>query len=559
MRSFVAVGALVLTVTVMGGVQAEVLHTLASPYEEDDGFFGLSVSGAGDVDGDGYADLVVGAPGESTAACPDSAGRVYVFSGQTGDTLCSLLSPTSEDSVETGYFGFSVSGAGDVDMDGFDDVIVGAFAEGPDFSPDSAGRAYVFSGRTGDTLYTLLSPNEEEGGCFGWSVSGVGDVDGDEHADVVVGAYKENPAIVPADGGRAYVFSGATGAVLHTLTSPNEQVLGYFGFSVAGAGDVDDDGYGDVVVGAYKEVAPWAAGRAYIFSGSTGAVLYTLASPNDDPLGEFGFSVSGAGDVNDDGHDDVVVGAPLEGPGTSPPNQGRAYVFSGLDGTVLYTLTSPEGGQPFGYFGFSVSCAGDVDDDECDDVIVGAHGEAFDVSPQDAGRAYVFSGRAGTLLSTLTSPNEELDGYFGFSVSGAGDVNGDGRADVVVGGYAEDPDITPENAGRAYVIAPIGVGTNDGPEMIVPCGVELAGPFPNPTTGEARLMARIHQDGPHVVTLTLHDAAGRIVGSVLRATVHGGKDLDVAWGAPAGFSPGMYWWRLTAGRHWAQKPMVIVR
>jgi hypothetical protein len=554
-RSLVAVTGLTLILGSAGDVPADVIHTLASPYEMGYDFFGFSVSGAGDVNGDGYTDLVVGAPMESTSTAPVGAGRVYLFSGQTGDTLYSLVSP---DTLGVGYFGHSVSGIGDVDGDGYADLIVGAYAESPGLSPDSAGRAYVFSGHTGDTLYTLVSPSEEEGGCFGFAVSGAGDVDGDGRPDVIVGAYRENPNVVPADGGRAYVFSGPTGVLLSTLVSPNEQVLGYFGFSVSGAGDLDGDGYSDLVVGAYKEVFSLAAGRAYTFSGLTGAVLDTLAPPEEPPLGEFGFSVSGAGDVDDDGYADVVVGAPLEGPATTPPNRGKAYVFSGNGGGLLYTLLSPVG-EPFGYFGFSVSGAGDVDNDQCDDVIVGAYGERSGSSPDDAGRAFVFAGRSGALLSTLTSPSEELNGYFGYAVSDAGDVNGDGWADVVVGAPTENPGVALEDAGRAYAIAPVEVGVRDGPGTNRPGGVRFFGPHPNPTTGAVTLMVNV-PDGQHRgITVGLYDATGRLVDQVLGGAVEAGPQLSLTWRPTSTLAAGVYWWRLDTEQESASARMIFVR
>jgi hypothetical protein len=554
-RALVTGGTCILAAILLGTAGADVIHTLASPNEAQSGLFGFSVSGAGDVNGDGYSDLLVGAPMESTFTAPSGAGKAYVFCGQTGDSIYGLVCP---DTLQVGYFGHAVSGAGDVDDDGYADMIVGAYGASPGLSPDGAGRAYVFSGQTGDTIFTLISPNAEEDGYFGFSLSGAGDVDGDGYADVIVGAYRENPDVIPADGGRAYVFSGATGDLVHTLASPNEQVLGYFGFAVSGAGDADGDGYDDVVVGAHKEIAPEASGRAYVFSGATGTVLDTLVSPDEAPLGEFGFSVSGAGDVNNDGYDDVIVGAPLEGPATSPPNRGHAYVFSGNGGSLLYALESPVG-EAFGYFGFSVAGAGDVDNDDCDDVIVGAYGESPAATPDDVGLAYVFAGREGTLLATLGSPNEEYNGFFGVSVSGAGDVNGDGWADVVVGACFEDPGVSPEDAGRAYAIAPVEVSVPDGPVTPPHARLRLEGPYPNPTAGPVELMLLVPANVRGQIALGLYDTAGRLVERMHPGTAEAGVPLSLTWERGPDIAPGLYWWRLRVGEQEACRRMVLVR
>jgi len=434
----------VLLVAVMASTSTtEVLYTLVSPNEEQLGYFGWSVSGAGDVNGDGYDDVVVGAHGEDPGASPDHAGRAYVFDGRTGSQLHTLVSPNEE---VLGYFGLSVSGAGDVNGDGYDDVVVGAYGENP------RGRAYVFDGHSGNPVHTFVSPNEEDWGGFGRSVSGAGDVNGDGYDDVVVGANSEDPGASPDNAGQAYVFDGQMGNVICTLASPNEEEAGNFGNSVSGAGDVNGDGYDDVVVGAYLEdpgSSPDDAGRAYVLDGQTGLLLHTLVSPNEGPSGHFGASVSGAGDVNGDGYDDVMVGADWESPGSSP-GAGRAYVFDGQLGTLLHALVSPNE-EVLGYFGLSVSGAGDVNGDGYDDVVVGAHGEDPGASPDYAGRAYVFHSQIGKRPRTLVSPNQEEGGYFGCSVSGAGDVNGDGYDDVVVGANNEDPGTSPVGAGRAYV------------------------------------------------------------------------------------------------------------
>jgi len=182
-------------------------------------------------------------------------------------------------------------------------------------------------------LDTLRSPNEEIDGIFGYSAAGIGgDVNADGVPDVIVGARNEDPGSSPTDAGRVYIVSGADGSLLHTLASPNEEIDGWFGQSVAGVGgDVNADGVPDVIVGAYKEdpdSSPSGAGRAYILSGADGALLHTLASPNEEIDGSFGWSVAGiGGDVNANGVPDIFVGAAWEAPGSSPQDAGRAYIF----------------------------------------------------------------------------------------------------------------------------------------------------------------------------------------------------------------------------------------
>jgi hypothetical protein len=414
---------LVLMLAVGGQAAGQVVTELASPSEEGYGYFGLSVGAAGDVNGDGCDDVVVGAYGEDPGASPSGCGRAYIFSGADGACLDTLVSPNEE---ADGRFGHSVAGAGDVNGDGHVDVIVGAQLEDPGASPAGAGRAYVFSGADGSCLDTLMSPNEEADGYFAVSVSGAGDVDDDGRDDIIVGASNEDLPGSPNDAGCAYVFSGTTGECLDTLVSPNEQYLGHFGRCVSGAGDVDEDGHDDVIVGAYQEDAVPSgtdAGRAYVFGGAAGNVVLALTSPMEDNQGNFGWSVSGAGDVDGDGSDDVLVGAPGED-GAGQVSSGRAYIFSGATGDTLRTLISPNA-ETSGRFGFAVSSAGDVDFDNHPDAIVGAFDEDPGSSPGGAGRAYIFSGADGALLYTLVSPNEESGGRLGFYVSRAGDTDND--------------------------------------------------------------------------------------------------------------------------------------
>ncbi len=311
------------------------------------------------------------------------------------------------------YFGYSVSGAGDVNNDGYADFIVGA--NGAEISLTTLGRAYVYSGQTGDVLYTFTA--EEAGDYFGRSVSGAGDVNNDGYADLVVGARWNSSGGFRA--GRVYVYSGQSGALLYTLTgAPGERL----GRVVSGGADVNNDGFDDIIVGAPSGSE---IGKVYVYSGQTGGQLYSFSGePVDD---WFGTSVAFAGDANNDGFVDLILGA-AQGGGSGA---GRAYVYSGHDGALLYSFDGETQGD---FFGFAVSGAGDVDNDGYADVIIGAKWN--DAGGPVAGRAYCYSGQTGALLHTFTGAS--YDFRLGQSVAGVGDVNADGFDDVLVGEYGSN-------------------------------------------------------------------------------------------------------------------------
>lgn len=275
---------------VFSGLDGDTLYLFTG--EDNDDSFGASVSAAGDVNNDGYDDLIVGA--HKNAVNGIMAGRVYVFSGLNGDTLYVY---TGESNYS--HLGVSVSGAGDVNGDGYSDFVVG-----------DAGRAYVFSGLDGDTLHVF--DDNGSGIGIGSSVSGAGDVNNDGYDDLIIGAWSyDTPG---TNTGRAYVFSGLDGDTLHVFTG--EAKSDKFGRSVSGAGDANGDGYADLLVGAAFGGGAHL-GRAYVFSGGDGSLLHMFTGETVE--GYFAISVSGVGDVNHDGFDDIIVGA-LRDP--------RAYVFT---------------------------------------------------------------------------------------------------------------------------------------------------------------------------------------------------------------------------------------
>ncbi len=492
---------------------------------------GRAVSGAGDVNGDGFDDLLVGA--REMDSNGNNSGTSYVLFGSAagfagsvalgslgGSAGFALTGAAANDQA-----GWAVSGAGDVNGDGFDDLLVGApYA---DLGGNDAGAAYVvFGGASVGSGGTVALGTLDGGAGFrltgaaagdkaGWAVGGAGDVNGDGFDDLLVGAPRADAGALSS--GAAYVLFGGTevgsgGAVaLGALDGSDgfrlsgESSYDYAGWAVSGAGDVDGDGFDDLLVGAPR-ASPTGSytGLAYVvfggegsfpadldlgtLGGSTGFVL-TDAAPYD----AAGQSVSEAGDVNGDGFDDLLVGAPREPlPCRAPVGAARANEaacspaapadVNGLYSPAAYVLFGGSGvgsggsvalGSLDGTYGFivhsatayehageSVSGAGDVNGDGFDDLLLGA--PWADPNGSYSGAGYVLFGGASVggggplLLAMLDSSSgfvlngTEAFAYAGYSASGAGDVNGDGFADLLIGAYGDDPNGS--RSGAAYLV-----------------------------------------------------------------------------------------------------------
>ncbi len=349
-----------------GGRKIEVKAHAAFGAQAAGDLFGVSVANAGDVNKDGFTDIIVGAHENDAAGA--NAGRAYIyFGGPAGDNRPDV---TLTGEAAGDAFGYSVAGAGDVNGDGYADVIVGAYENST--RADGAGRVYVYYGgsRMDGTADAIFS-GQAAGDYFGISVAGAGDVNGDGYADVVVGAYQCD--IGGTDAGRAYVFFGGPRSddranLIFTGSSAGDS----FGFSVAGAGDMNRDGYGDVIVGAYhNDTGGSDAGRAYVYFGG--------ARPDDRPdlilTGEaagdaFGYSVAGLGDANGDGFSDVIVGAYGNDAGGSAA--GRAYLYFGGNGPDAVSDFTVTGEASLDNLGYAVSGVGDLDGDGMADAAVAA-------------------------------------------------------------------------------------------------------------------------------------------------------------------------------------------
>ncbi|MCU0725229.1 MAG: integrin alpha [Planctomycetes bacterium] len=385
---------------------------------------GWFVAPAGDVDADGSPDVIASARG---------AEHVKVYSGADGSVLYTRTGASSGDA-----FGFVVAGAGDVNGDGHDDFIAGAYL---------GGYARVFSGKDGSILHALTGATN--GDEFGYSVAGVGDLDGDGSDDVAVGA----PLATDGKGnqtGSVTVFSGADGSALLRLYG--DAYLDRLGDAVSYAGDLDGDGTLDIAAGA-----SWGTssdgntfpGYVKLFSGVDGSTLYTWYGPSSDSL--FGFSVSCAGDLDGDGADDVIIGAPLD-EGAGMTENGSVWLVTAFGDMLGFA----EGDADYDQFGYAVAGGGDLDGDGVADPIVGAN-LAYDSSQNVTGIVRAFSGAGGGEMWTIEGQNDGM--RFGEALAYAGDTNGDGLADFVVGAPGNDVGTT-TGAGSAYLyVSPSPTGT----------------------------------------------------------------------------------------------------
>lgn len=348
----------------------EVLFTLKG--EPLGGGFGASVSEFGDVNSDNIPDFI---------ACAYSVieenynGRVNVFSGLDGSLLYKI------DGEDREGLGASVCGIEDINLDGSPDFLVGS----DDSVSGSKGSAKVISGADGSILYKLTGDDEHEG--FGLSLSGIGDVNSDGISDFIIGAPRK---------GYVRVYSGADGLLLYKIDGSSAS----FGSSISGIGDVNSDGVPDLVVG--KTSDDNFRGSAKVFSGRDGSVKYTVYGDSEEDT--FGRSVSKIGDVNKDGIPDFIVGASRDD--NTYAESGSVRLVSGVDGSELYTVN---GHFEWDQFGHSLSGIGDVNFDGTPDFIVGVlH---FNLR-ESAGNAHVFSGKDGSPLYSIygDSPGD-LFGY----------------------------------------------------------------------------------------------------------------------------------------------------
>ena len=426
---------------------------------------GMSVADAGDYNGDGVADLLVGAWREDAGGT--DAGAAYVSFGTLpgGSTSLNLADVKIVGEQADDRLGTSLDGLGDVNGDGYDDFVVGAPLN--DDGTTDGGKAYLFYGPTSGTLdagsdAALSLIGGATSGYLGTSVARAGDTDGTGVADLIVGAYGYN-----SGQGRAYVILDPSSSTTSTdAVFTGESVGDAAGYAVSSAGDFDGDGFDDYLIGATGDDAGGTdAGAAYLVLGPSGGSV-GLASADAKWTGETtydyaGWSVSPAGDFNGDGLDDAIVGAPLNDDGAledGGTDSGTAYViFGGTSGTaslgaadlIIHGVTTDD------YAGYSLAGELDLDDDGRDDVVIGQIG--VDGGGTNVGQVTMVAGGAwlGTYDLSLSPSHNVFTGTIsgdevGNSVHAAGDLDSDGIDDLIVGVPGANTGGT--NSGQACMI-----------------------------------------------------------------------------------------------------------
>ena len=439
-----------------------------SPYRTIDGgqadcSLGYSVSTAGDVNGDGYADIIIGTISYDSPEVDEGKAFVY-FGSQWGVSACADW--TAEGNQPNADFARSISTAGDVNGDGFSDIIIGASTY--DNGQTNEGMAFVYYGSAsgpGDTAGWITEGNQASA-SFGDSVATAGDVNGDGYSDVIIGSPFYDSG--ETDEGKVFVFHGAsTGLSVNAdWSAEGNQASARFGDSVATAGDVNGDGYSDVIVGAsYYDSGETNEGKVFVYHGSISGLSPTphWSAEGNQPNVYLGFSVSTAGDVNGDGFSDVMTGAHYFDEGQA--DEGKVFVWHGsISGLSPSPDWTAQGDQASAAFGRSVSTAGDVNGDGFSDVIIGSH--AYDSGQADEGKAFVYHGSSSGLsaFADWTAEGNQAAALFGWSVSTAGDVNGDGYSDVIIGAYTYDNGETDE--GRVFVYHGSETGLSSSPDWV---------------------------------------------------------------------------------------------
>lgn len=397
---------------------------------------------AADLDGDGDDELVVGAVNDGA---PD--GQVDVFDGGSGFGSGMAAASSLTGSTDS-RFGAALAATGDLDGDGSQELAVGAYG-----ADDLSGSVSLYTYASGALTEETVIAGEEAGAEFGFALAGLGDADGDGDGELLVGAPLSEAGAT--GGGQVVVVAGApldvVGASHPTDTRTGERTDGKLGVSLANAGDLDDDGFDDLAVGApWHDSAGVDAGAAWVYHGSATGLADTAASSlQGEAAGDrFGWALASAGDVNGDGTDALLVGAPRHDTGGA--DAGRVYLYEGAAAGISSVTTTLDGPDEDGQFGSSLAGGEQLYASGYDDVAVGSPYASPTDALGSAGRVHVYRGSAAGLGTTAAATLDGLASgdYFGYAVALV-NVNRDHQVDLVVG--ANEAAGSGSEAGEVYV------------------------------------------------------------------------------------------------------------
>ncbi|MGE5449105.1 MAG: FG-GAP-like repeat-containing protein, partial [Bacteroidales bacterium] len=523
------------------------------------------ITGKGDYNNDGYTDIITGQPNDAKNG--QGAGCVSVFYGST--QIHSIADAEFYGQPAGDYMGYSLSSAGDVNNDGYDDIVIGAFANGQIGS--MAGCAYVYFGKDIiENKAALTLYGQKANDHFGQIVSSAGDINGDHFSDIIVGSFFGEYAKVYLGGmqmdnvadytftggtrshyfgssvskagdfnkdgfddiiigdfrnyenevrpGKAYLYFGGTSMdTTPDLTFEGEEDHNDFGQTVAYAGDVNKDGFPDIMIGApgYDKVA--LTGRLYIYYGS--AIPDTIPDvviTGNKHYRRLGQRIATAGDVNNDGYDDIIAGLPFYGNSM----EGISYVNIYYGGAAMDTIPDVIIAKKDYGFGAAVSTAGDLNNDGFDDVIIGAYGYL----------SVYYGGQAMDTIPDMIIMGEENWSNFAPSISFAGDVNKDGHTDLLVGNA--ESSAAGSGMGRAYIYS----------SQLINTGVESAKNiamnqvYPNPFSSETTIKYKLQKPGK--VMVTVFNTSGQQIETLVDAFESSGE-YKVIWN-PKNLPGGIY-------------------
>lgn len=376
-----------------------------SVYGGHDSKYAKTFESIGDINNDNKTDFIVS---RQVGYAPEghTAGAVEIISGEDGSTLYEYFG--AEGSV---LFGWHASAAGDLNADSYPDFLI---SERTKINGYSTGSVYAYSGQTGELLYRFDGEHSSED--FGAHTAAAGDVNKDGFGDIIVGAINHRVEGSPV--GALKVYSGKDGRLLYKKTG--SQYLSYYGNVVAGMGDINNDGYDDFAASASThKIDNIKVGLIEVFSGKTGDLLHRFQG-NETHL-RLGEKFANAGDLNNDGYPDILASTYI----SDPSQDGPVVIFSGFDGSQLTVKTEATLPVDKVDFGKALSTAGDVNNDGYDDYLISAPKHL------NRGVTFVYSGKDHSKLFELNYGSTH-SAEFGSSVTPAGDINQDGYADIAI-------------------------------------------------------------------------------------------------------------------------------